>query len=147
MLLLQNHLSLLVFIKPYLLVSNWFDLSSFKQMENKNQSQKMVDSKGQKMIMLQNLGIGFGNLTATADNIPPGFKEPKLPEAAEIFVRAASNCCGSMCNHCCCMCCIQFCSKLNNQCAIALTQLCTALACFGCVECCTTVCCSGSDGR
>ncbi|KAF5481676.1 hypothetical protein F2P56_002313 [Juglans regia] len=118
-----------------------------KEMTNKNQSQKMVDFKGgQQMIILQNLGIGFGNLTATADNIPPGSVEQKLPEAAEIFVRAASNCCGSMCNHCCCMCCIQLCSKMNNRCAIVLTQLCTALAFFGCVECCTTVCCSGSDG-
>ncbi|XP_041005433.1 uncharacterized protein LOC121250378 isoform X1 [Juglans microcarpa x Juglans regia] len=119
-----------------------------KELTNKNQSQKMVDFKGsQQMIILRNLGIGFGNLTATADNIPPGSEEPKLPEAAEIFVRAASNCCGSMCNQCCCMCCIQLCSKMNNQCAIVLTQLCTALAFFGCVECCTTVCCSGSDGQ
>ncbi|KAG7988569.1 hypothetical protein I3843_03G193500 [Carya illinoinensis] len=118
-----------------------------KEMTNKNQSQKMVDFNGQQMIILRNLGIGFGNLTATADNIPPGSEEPKLPEAAEIFVRAASNCCGSMCNQCCCMCCIQLCSKMNNQCAIVLTQLCTGLAFFGCVECCTTVCCSGSDGR
>ena len=99
------------------------------------------------MIMLQSLGMGFGNLNATVENISPGLEEPKMPEAAEIFVNAASNCCSSMCNRCCCMCGIQLCSRMNNQCAIALTQLCTALACFACVECCADVCCSGSDGR
>ena len=112
-----------------------------------NHSQKIVDPKGQKMIILGNLCIGFGNLIATADNIPPGSEEPKLPEAAEIFIKATSNCCASLCSHCCCMCGIQFCSQMNNQCAIVFTQLCTALACFGCFECCATVCCSGSDGR
>ncbi|GLT70585.1 hypothetical protein SLA2020_426560 [Shorea laevis] len=99
------------------------------------------------MKMLRSLGIGFGNLTATVENIPPGREEPKMAEAAEILVNAASNCCSSLFNHCCCMCCIQICSKMNNQCAIALTQLCTALACFGCIECCADVCCSSSDGR
>ncbi|KAK9989883.1 hypothetical protein SO802_030122 [Lithocarpus litseifolius] len=109
--------------------------------------EKTVDPKGQKMIILGSLCIGFGNLIATADNIPPGSEEPKLPEAAEIFIKATSNCCASLCNHCCCMCGIQFCSQMNNQCAIVFMQLCTALACFGCFECCANVCCSGSDGR
>jgi len=112
-----------------------------------NHSQKTVDPKGQKMIILGNLCVGFGNLIATADNIPPGSEESKLPEAAEIFIKATSNCCASLCSHCCCMCGIQFCSQMNNQCAIVFTQLCTALACIGCFECCATVCCSGSDGR
>ncbi|XP_030943482.1 uncharacterized protein LOC115968278 isoform X2 [Quercus lobata] len=109
--------------------------------------EKTVDPKGQKMIILGNLCVGFGNLIATADNIPPGSEESKLPEAAEIFIKATSNCCASLCSHCCCMCGIQFCSQMNNQCAIVFTQLCTALACIGCFECCATVCCSGSDGR
>ncbi|KAM3693745.1 hypothetical protein ACJW30_07G007100 [Castanea mollissima] len=115
--------------------------------ESSGVKEKTVDPKGQKMIILGSLCIGFGNLTATADNKPPGSEEPKLPEAAEIFIKATSNCCASLCNRCCCMCGIQFCSQMNNQSAIVLTQLCTALACFGCFECCANVCCSGSDGR
>uniref|UniRef100_A0A5B7AJY8 Putative inter alpha-trypsin inhibitor, heavy chain 4 n=1 Tax=Davidia involucrata TaxID=16924 RepID=A0A5B7AJY8_DAVIN len=107
---------------------------------------KATESAGvQEMLMLRSLGVGFGNLTATAENIPPGFEEPKLPDAAEIFVKAASNWCGKICSHCCCMCCINTCSRINDQCAIALTQLCGALACFGCISCCEA-CCSGNDG-
>ncbi|KAG8657138.1 hypothetical protein MANES_03G041700v8 [Manihot esculenta] len=110
------------------------------KLPQKNDSSK-VDSQGQRRIMLQNFGVGFGNLKATAENIRPGVEEPKLPEAAELIIKAASNCCGRLCDRCCCMCCIQCFSKMNNQCAIALTQLWTALACFGCVECCSQLCC------
>uniref|UniRef100_A0A2N9I5N7 VWFA domain-containing protein n=1 Tax=Fagus sylvatica TaxID=28930 RepID=A0A2N9I5N7_FAGSY len=109
--------------------------------------EKMVDSKGQKMIMLGSLCIGFGDLNATAENTPPGSEKSKLPEAADIFVQATSNCCANLCSYCCCMCCIQIGSRMNNQCAIVITQLCTALACIGCFECCANVCCAGSDGR
>ncbi|XP_002516254.2 von Willebrand factor A domain-containing protein DDB_G0292740 isoform X1 [Ricinus communis] len=112
---------------------------------NKTDSLK-VDYKGRRRILLQNFGVGFGNLAATADNIPPGVEELKLPEAAELIMKAASNCCGRVCGQCCCMCCIQCCSRMNDQCAIALTQLFAALACFGCVECCS-LCCSGGDGH
>ncbi|KAJ7003274.1 hypothetical protein NC653_008500 [Populus alba x Populus x berolinensis] len=45
-----------------------------------------------KTIMLGNLCVGFGNLTATAENIPPGTEETKSSEAAEMLVKAASNC-------------------------------------------------------
>ncbi|RDX77017.1 Inter alpha-trypsin inhibitor, heavy chain 4, partial [Mucuna pruriens] len=83
---------------------------------------------GQRIILLPHLGIGYGNLTATVENIPPGREEAKLPEGADIFVKAATNCCGTFCNYCCCMCCIQACTRINNQCAIALTQLCDASA-------------------
>ena len=100
----------------------------------------------QRMIMLPKLGIGFGNLTATAENIVPGTEEPKGPEAAEIFVNAATNCCTNLCNHCCCMCCVSLCSKMNNQCANALTQLCIGIGCFGCLNCCVDICCCGDDG-
>ncbi|KAK2982220.1 hypothetical protein RJ640_009152 [Escallonia rubra] len=103
------------------------------------------DDKSQKIVVLQNLEVGFGNLIATAENTPPGSNEPKLPEAAEIFVRAASNFCGKLCGYCCCMCCIQTCSRMNDQCAIALTQLCGALACLGCFVCCEACCCGGHD--
>ncbi|KAK4854618.1 hypothetical protein QYF36_026815 [Acer negundo] len=113
----------------------------------KASTQKIVDSKVSKTIHLQSLHIGFGDLIATAENIPPGYEGPKLPEVAEIFVKAASNCCSSLCNKCCCMCAISCCSKLNDQCVIVLTQLCTALACFGCFECCSSICCPGNDGN
>ncbi|OVA08327.1 von Willebrand factor [Macleaya cordata] len=105
---------------------------------NKMDLQKMVDSKGRKIMLLQSLGIGFGNLMATAENIPPGFGEPQLPEpVADAFVKAASNCCSRLSYCCCCNCCIQCCSKVNDQCAIVLIQLCTALSCLGCLCCCS----------
>ncbi|CAA0821529.1 inter-alpha-trypsin inhibitor heavy chain-related [Striga hermonthica] len=102
---------------------------------------KKEDSKPERVLILGDMGLGFGNLTATHENVPPGSGDVKHPDAAEAFARAASNCCGSVCNHCCCMCCIQTCSRINDQCAIALTQLCGALACLGCF-----VCCGGHDG-
>ncbi|XP_031274089.1 inter-alpha-trypsin inhibitor heavy chain H3 [Pistacia vera] len=119
---------------------------SIKKESEGSGSQKIVDSGASKTISLQSLGIGFGDLIATTENIPPGAEEAKLPEVAEIFVKVASNCCSSMANKCCCMCCIQCCSNLNDRFVILLTQVCTALACFGCLECCS-ICCSGSDGR
>lgn len=109
----------------------------------KMNSGKGVDLKGQKVVVLLDLGLGFGNMIATIENLPPGAEE-KMSEAAEIFVRAASNCCGRICGRCCCMCCIQCCSRMNDQCVVVLTQLCSALACFGCLSCCDL--CSGQDG-
>ncbi|XP_047338506.1 uncharacterized protein LOC124942125 [Impatiens glandulifera] len=96
------------------------------------------------ILLLRSLGVGFGNLTATMEDrllLEAGEEdEEKLPEAAEIFVKAASNCCGSLCNMCCCVCGVQACSNLNDQCAIVLTQLCGALACLGCFACCEACC-------
>ncbi|XP_062091177.1 uncharacterized protein LOC133797319 [Humulus lupulus] len=109
--------------------------------------QDEVPKKGppeQKVIPLPSLCIGFGNLTATAENVPPGCEEAKLPEVAEMFVKAASNCCGNIFRHCCCMCCIQCCSRMNDQCAIVLAQICTGLAIFGCLECCS-LCCADNE--
>lgn len=129
-------------------IGNEATISPGAQKSNQKKDSTKVGTKGHpRRILLQNLGVGFGNLTATADNIPPGVEEPKLPEAAEIIMKAASNCCGKMWNRCCCMCCIQCCSKMNDQCAIVLAQLCTALACFGCVECCSEVCCADGQGH
>ncbi|KAJ6932813.1 hypothetical protein NC651_008283 [Populus alba x Populus x berolinensis] len=93
-----------------------------------------------KTIMLGNLCVGFGNLTATAENIPPGTEETKSSEAAEMLVKAASNCCGRVVDRCCCMCFIQSCSYMNNQCAIILSQICAALACVECINCCIELC-------
>ncbi|XP_027329903.1 inter-alpha-trypsin inhibitor heavy chain H3 isoform X2 [Abrus precatorius] len=107
-------------------------------------SQYEANVQGQRMTLLPHLGIGFGNLTATAENTPPG-AETKLPEVPEIF-KAATNCCETLCSYCCCMCCIQCCTRINNQCATALTQLCIGLGCFGCLTCCSEICCSGNEG-
>ncbi|CAA0818694.1 inter-alpha-trypsin inhibitor heavy chain-related [Striga hermonthica] len=106
------------------------------RVSSKVNAHKMEDPKPQRVLILRNLGLGFGNLTATHENIPPGLGDVKQLDAGEVFARAASNCCGRLCNHCCCMCCIQTCSRINDQCAIALTQLCGALACLGCFACC-----------
>ncbi|XP_027067154.1 uncharacterized protein [Coffea arabica] len=116
-----------------------------QQVPKKVDPQRAEDPKAQKIIVKRNLGVGFGNLTATADNIPPGSDETKHLEAAEIIVKAASNCCGKLCDYCCCMCCIKVCSRLNDQCAVVLTQLCGSLACLGCYTCCGA-CCPGQDG-
>ncbi|XP_006342396.1 von Willebrand factor A domain-containing protein DDB_G0286969-like isoform X2 [Solanum tuberosum] len=105
---------------------------------------KIEEAKLQKKTLLQNLGAGFGNYSATIENISPGITEKK-PETAEILAKAASNCCGKMCDICCCMCCIRTCSKMNDQCAIVLTQFLGSLACLGCFACCE-LCCSGNDG-
>ncbi|MCE3051160.1 hypothetical protein HAX54_049015 [Datura stramonium] len=105
---------------------------------------KIEESKLQKKILLQNLGAGFGNYGATVENIPPGATETR-PETTEILAKAASNCCGKMCDICCCMCCIRTCSKMNDQCAIVLTQFLGSLACLGCFSCCE-LCCSANDG-
>ncbi|KAJ6714975.1 INTER ALPHA-TRYPSIN INHIBITOR HEAVY CHAIN-LIKE PROTEIN [Salix viminalis] len=91
----------------------------------------------QTTIMLGNLGVGFGNWRATAENIPPGSEETK---PTEMLFNAASNCCSRVVDRCCCMCFIQTCSHMNNQCAILLSQLCAALACFECINCCFELC-------
>ncbi|KAL0415028.1 UNVERIFIED_CONTAM: putative nucleoside diphosphate kinase, partial [Sesamum latifolium] len=108
--------------------------------KSKTADEKTPDFKGQKIIFLRRLGIGFGSVQATAENRPPEHAEPKLYETSEMIFKAASDFCGRMVDCCCCMCFIQFCNRLNDQCAVALTQLCTALACFGCIEVCCDIC-------
>ncbi|KAJ9538610.1 hypothetical protein OSB04_031343 [Centaurea solstitialis] len=98
-----------------------------------------VTKKSQMIKVLPHLGVGFGNLIATMENTPPGY-EPKLPDQAEMLVRAAGNCCVNLCSKCCCLCCIQACSQVNDQCAIVVTQLCTGLAFLGCFACCELCC-------
>ncbi|CAL1366186.1 unnamed protein product [Linum trigynum] len=112
---------------------------------SKKANSEKGETKTLRRTMLPSLGVGFGSLTATTDNIPPGAEQPKLPEAAEMIIKAASNCCERLYGNCCCMCCIQCCSRMNNECAVALTQLCMALACFGCFECCAAICCPGEQ--
>ncbi|KAL8230253.1 hypothetical protein R6Q57_000031 [Mikania cordata] len=103
--------------------------------------EKCSKLENHKMIYLRNTSVGFGNLKATLDNLPPGLEEVKVNEPAGIVMQAASSCWGMFC----CKCFMQSCSRMNDQCAITLTQLCTALACFECLNCCCEVCDSCSD--
>ncbi|XP_059303020.1 uncharacterized protein LOC132055300 [Lycium ferocissimum] len=118
--------------------------------ENKKEKQtsklEAVDEKAsdhlnvKKIIYLRALGVGFGNLKATVDNLPVEAAEPKLHETSEMVFAAASSLCGKLCDCCCCMCFIQFCSRVNDRCAVTLGQLCAALACFECINFCFEVC-------
>ncbi|GAV61430.1 VWA_3 domain-containing protein [Cephalotus follicularis] len=117
-----------------------FKSVSMKELFNKINLLKNDDLSEKKTIFLGSLGIGFGNMKATADGIPPGYEEAKSPEGAELLMKAASNCCGRLVDRCCCMCFIQACSHMNDKCSIALSQLCAALACFGCISCCFELC-------
>ncbi|KAL5158511.1 von Willebrand factor A domain-containing protein 5B1 [Glycine soja] len=127
----------------YLTAQAW--LSKDEKLEQKSHPQSGAKEQGQRIILLPPLGIGFGNLTATTENIQPGSEETKGPDGVEIFVKASINCCGTCCNNFCCMCCIQVCTQINNQCAIAFTQLCVGLGCFICLNCCADICCSGNE--
>ncbi|KAL2462377.1 inter-alpha-trypsin inhibitor heavy chain-related [Forsythia ovata] len=111
-----------------------------QQSKSNAEEENMADFEGQKIIVLRSVGIGFGNLEATAKNFPPEKAEPKLYETSTMLSKAASNVGSRLADCCCCMCFIQFCNRLNDQCAIALTQLCTALACLECLNVCCDVC-------
>ncbi|CAN1287434.1 von Willebrand factor A domain-containing protein DDB_G0292740 [Linum perenne] len=91
-------------------------------------------------IFLGSLGIGFGNLTATARNTPPGIDEKKPPDAAEKLAKAAARCCGRVMDRICCLCFINACSHTSKQCSIVFSQICAALACFECISCCYELC-------
>ncbi|KAF3494350.1 hypothetical protein DY000_02055084 [Brassica cretica] len=119
------------------------DTGGKKKIASNGEKQKMIS----RTIPIQNFSIGFGDITATRENVPPGYGEQRAPDAAEKFVKAASSCCVSLCNKCCCMCCVQCCTKLNDQCVLVFTQLFTALACIACFECCTNVCCACGGER
>lgn len=117
-----------------------FLLNPLNQILNKIDLLKKVDSSSQSTIFLGSLGVGFGNLKATAENTPPGFEESKSSEAADLLINVASSCCNRLIDHCCCMCFIQTCSSMNKQCSIVFSQICAALACFECISCCFEVC-------
>ena len=111
----------------------------------KQEKHKQGKTKDQAIILVHEMKLGFGNVTATAENLPTGFGQLKPPETFYVLNKAVG-CCSRLSDCCCCMCFIRTCSKLNDQCVIAMTQLCTALSCFACLECCTGLCCSdGSD--
>ncbi|XP_024969876.1 uncharacterized protein LOC112509252 [Cynara cardunculus var. scolymus] len=107
--------------------------------------EKYTKLENHKMIHLKNLSIGFGNLMASVDGVPPGIEEVEEKEPAGMMMQAASSVWGIFLDRCCCMCFIQCCSRMNDQCAIVMAQLCTALACLECLNCCCEVCDSCSD--
>ncbi|KAM0861071.1 hypothetical protein ACQ4PT_046143 [Festuca glaucescens] len=95
---------------------------------------------------LHGLTLGFGNVAATTENLTSGFGDTKAPEKFEMFGKAVGGCCSHAADCCCCMCFINTCSKMNDQCAIVLVQVCTALSFLGCFECCSQLCCGGGGG-
>ncbi|CAL0315471.1 unnamed protein product [Lupinus luteus] len=100
-------------------------------------SLQSLDLKGQKLF-LGGMGLGFGDMKATAANIPPAIKEAKPSEG--LLQKAASTCCGRLANNCCGMCLLQTCAFVNDQCTIVCTQICAALACFELIKCCIELC-------
>lgn len=100
---------------------------SFQKLELNNQK-----------LFLGGLSHGFGDVKATAENLPPAIKEAKPPEG--LLGKAASNCCGRLADTCCGMCLLQTCTLVNDQCTIVCTQVCAALACFELIKCCVELC-------
>lgn len=115
-------------------------LSLYLVILNFSTIQKRADVGAKKVTFLRSLGTGFGNLEATAGNRPPEEGEPKMYETSEVIFKAASNFCARWCDCCCCMYLMQCCNKMNDQCAIAFTQLCAFLACFECINVCCEIC-------
>lgn len=107
--------------------------------------EKYSKLENHKMIYLRNLSVGFGNLMASVDGVPPGIEELEEKEPAGMMMQAASSVWGIFLDRCCCMCFIRSCSQMNDQCAIVMAQLCTALACLECLNCCCEICDSCTD--
>ncbi|XP_037484185.1 uncharacterized protein LOC119362996 isoform X3 [Triticum dicoccoides] len=93
---------------------------------------------------LHGLKLGFGDKAATRENLLTCFGDEKPLETLKIF-KKAGGCCSRVADCLCCMCCIKACNKMNDQCAILMAQVCAALSCLGCYECCAEVCCGGSE--
>lgn len=120
------------------------NLLILSQASRKGHAHEKEEPKPKPISAIHSIGLGFGNLSATSENIPSGYGDPAGPDAAEVFAKAACGCCGRCWRHCCCMCCIQACSRMNDQCAIVFIQLFSALACLGCYSCCSA-CCGGEE--
>ncbi|KAK1436917.1 hypothetical protein QVD17_02701 [Tagetes erecta] len=108
--------------------------------ESVSPEEKYIKSKSHKITYMTHLNVGFGDLIATTENLPPGVGELKLSEPKGKMMKAASSCWKIILDRVCCRCCIQACTHLNEQCAIVLAQLCTALACLQCLSCCCEMC-------
>jgi len=108
--------------------------------------QKLKGKKGpdERRIPLYGLKLGFGDKDATRENLITGFGDVR-PEEKSVILKKASGCCSRLADCLCCMCCIKACNRMNDQCAIVMAQVCAALSCLGCYECCSEVCCGGSE--
>ncbi|PAN14798.1 hypothetical protein PAHAL_2G445300 [Panicum hallii] len=108
--------------------------------------QKLKGKKGpdERHIPLYGLKLGFGDKDATRENLITGFGDVR-PAEKSVIRRKASGCCSRLADCFCCMCCIKACNRMNDQCAIVMAQVCAALSCLGCYECCAEVCCGGSE--
>ncbi|RLN19147.1 uncharacterized protein C2845_PM02G23710 [Panicum miliaceum] len=113
-----------------------------QQTKNKPTKQSSPDERS--AMPLRGLTLGFGDVMATRENLTTGFGDIKPPEKFEIFDKAVG-CCSRVADCFCCMCFIKACSKMNDQCAIVMAQACAALACLGCFECCSELCCGGAN--
>ncbi|CAN6300590.1 unnamed protein product [Urochloa humidicola] len=113
-----------------------------QQAKNKPTKQSSLEERS--AMPLTGLTLGFGDVAATRENLTTGFGDIKPPEKFEIFDKAVG-CCSRMADCFCCMCFIKACSKMNDQCAIVMAQTCAALACLGCFECCSELCCGGAN--
>ncbi|XP_010537629.1 PREDICTED: uncharacterized protein LOC104812256 [Tarenaya hassleriana] len=98
--------------------------------------QKHMQKKSEKSMVMGTQSRGFGNADATAKNVPSGREERREAEGAEKLVRAVSR----LGDRVCCMCCLRCVSGVNDQCTIVFSQICAALACFECLNCCFEVC-------
>jgi len=108
--------------------------------------QKLKGKKGpdERRIPLYGLKLGFGDKDATRENLITGFGDVRAEEKS-VILKKASGCCSRLADCLCCMCCIKACNRMNDQCAIVMAQVCAALSCLGCYECCSEVCCGGSE--
>ncbi|XP_066398096.1 uncharacterized protein [Miscanthus floridulus] len=108
--------------------------------------QKLKGQKGrdEQRILLHGLKLGFGNKDATRENLITGFGDMN-PAEKLVMLQKGNGCCSRVADCLCCMCCIKACNRMNDQCAILMAQICAALACLGCYECCAEVCCGGSE--
>ncbi|CAL9039924.1 uncharacterized protein LOC135620161 [Musa acuminata AAA Group] len=116
---------------------------AIKQVKKKD-SRKHANPKENLSVLVRRTAIGFGDIIATTENHPTGFGGLKEPETFDVYNKAVG-CCNGIAYCCCCPCFIKTCSKVNDQLVIVMTQLCTALSCLACSECCTELCCDGSE--
>ncbi|CAL4939884.1 unnamed protein product [Urochloa decumbens] len=111
----------------------------------KNKPAKQSRPEERSAMPLRGMTLGFGDVGATRENLTTGFGEIKATERFEVFEKAVAGCCSRVADCVCCMCFIKACSKMNDQCAIVMAQTCAALACLGCFECCSELCCGGAN--
>ncbi|XP_078430964.1 inter-alpha-trypsin inhibitor heavy chain-like protein [Wolffia australiana] len=110
------------------------------------QGKKRVEKQAsvrEKPLVVGGLRLGFGDVASTKENLPAGLVGGEPPEMT--VQKAAARCCSGVADLCCCMCCIKACSKMNDQFAIIMAQVVTALSVLGCMACCSEICGGSSD--